>query len=60
MAKRITPSQQRRLERRKQSHTVARSRATHKRLFWQLCILAWLRDIDIRNEFWFLFVEGGI
>lgn len=54
--KHITPSQQRRLQRRKEM----RMKIIPKRLWWQLCILAWLQGMDIRNEFWFLFVEGGI
>lgn len=62
--KKTTPSQKRRLERRKQLRTENRSKAcirfSHMRLFRQLGILAWLQNMDIQNEFWFLFVEGGI
>lgn len=62
--KKITPSQKRRLERRKQLRMIKRPKAcirfSHKRLLNQLCILAWLKSIDFYSETWFLFVEGGI
>jgi hypothetical protein len=60
MSKKITPSQIRRLQRRAVTHRIARHRQSFTRIFKQKAILSWLQSLDIRNEFWFLFVEGGI